>query len=222
MQATYLDPDTATKIDKSQIVVQKQTFGVMKGSSVTIPGEKNSPTLLAEGIETGLSLKLAVPNATIKITLSKSNFKNIDVRSLSEKTVFCLDHDGKDVRADKTIFESTKRLNDANKQVAFMVPESINQQKQDYNDVLKSQGTQPIKNDFDHAISAQDFYGKAFNMTKVGQEAEKKIGAAAKLISANDQRNDKALTAAYHAMTKDSQREPMNIAIQNNDIERGI
>lgn len=222
VQATYLDPDTATKIDKSQIVVQKQTFGVTKGSSVTIPGEKNSPTLLAEGIETGLSLKLAVPNATIKITLSKSNFKNIDVRSLSEKTVFCLDHDGKDVRADKTIFESAKRLNDANIQVAFMIPESINQQKQDYNDVLKSQGTQPIKNDFDHAISAQDFYGKSFNMTKVGQEAEKKIGAAAKLISANDQRNDKALTAAYHAMTKDSQRESMNIAIKNNDIERGI
>ncbi len=222
VQATYLDPDTATKVDKSQIAIQKQTFGVMKGSSVTIPGEKNSPTLLAEGIETGLSLKQAMPNATVKITLSKSNFKNIDTRSLSEKTLFCLDYDGKDVRADKTIFESAKRLIDANKQVAFIVPENINQQKQDYNDVLKSQGTQPIKNDFNHAISAQDFYGKAFNMTKIGQEEEKRIGATAKLILANDQRNDKALATAYHAMTKDSQRESLNIATKNNDIERSI
>jgi hypothetical protein len=163
VQATYLDPATAAKVDKSKVSIQKQTFGVMKGSSVTIQGDKNAPTLVAEGIETGLSLKQAMPHVTVKVTLSKSNFMNIDVRSLSEKTIFCLDQDGKDVRADKMIFESAKRLIEANKQVAFMVPSSAAQSKQDYNDVLKQSGQSVIKRDFDKAISYAEMYGNAYH-----------------------------------------------------------
>ena len=54
VQATYLDNETAQKIDKSIVKIQKQTFGVLHGAAVSIPGEKGAPTLIAEGTETGL------------------------------------------------------------------------------------------------------------------------------------------------------------------------
>lgn len=223
VQATYLDPATATKVDKSQVVIQKQTFGAMKGAAVTIEGKKGAPTLIAEGIETGLSLKQAIPHATIKITLSKSNFKNIDTRTLSDKTILCLDNDGKDLKRDKVILESTKRLVADHKQVSLMVPSNRNQPKQDYNDILKMDGTHPIKNDFDRAISARDFYGKAIEGSHSAPVAPEKISKAARQIQVEDQRNNQKLVATHRAMTRDTQqREPTRSMTKHPDIERSI
>ena len=159
VQATYLDKSTAQKVDKSIASLQKQTFGLLKGATVNFNGEKSHPTLVAEGIETGLSLSHAIKNVSVKVTLSKANFKNIDSKTLSEKVIFCLDNDGQNVKSDKLIAESAKRLVDSNKHVFFMVPTTLSQSKQDYNDVLKHVGDGAIKRDFDGAISYNDMYG---------------------------------------------------------------
>lgn len=165
VQATYLDESTAQKIDKSIATIQKQTFGLMKGATVNFNGEKGAPTLIAEGTETGLSLATAIKNVNVKITLSKSNFKNINSKTLSEKVIFCLDNDGQNLKSDKLIAESAKRLVENNKQVVFMLPTSLKDQKQDYNDVLKHAGHDAIKRDFEGAISYKDMYGNAQNGT---------------------------------------------------------
>lgn len=198
VQATYLDPVTGKKVDASTITVQKQSFGSLKGSTVTLGNsEKGAPTLIAEGMETGLSLKQALPNTAVKVTLSKSNFLNINPKSVGEKVVLCLDQDGKDLKADKTVFESAKRLSDANKQVALMVPSAASVVKQDYNDVLKQVGEAAIRRDFDSAIPYKSMYpdsqsvvvnGTSLDRKQVAvlaNQHEKMIGAAIDLISAN-------------------------------------
>lgn len=159
VQATYLDPNTANKIEPSSVEVQKQTFGVMKGASVSIKGVRDETTLIAEGIETGLSLAKALPKANVKITLSQSNFLNIDTRSLPEKVFFCLDNDGKNFKENKIIFEASKRLDDKGKDVNFMLPTALGNKRQDYNDIIKHQGIEPIKQDYKQSISYNDFYG---------------------------------------------------------------
>jgi len=166
VQATYLDKTTAQKIDKSIAVTQKQTFGLLQGTTVSIHREKGLPILIAEGTETGLSLANAIKQANIKITLGKANFKHLDSKSLSEKVIFCLDNDGKDIKADKLITESAKRLLENNKQVSFMLPTILKNNKQDYNDVLKQLGSDPIKNDFDRAIPYAELHSNVHHAIK--------------------------------------------------------
>jgi hypothetical protein len=210
-------------VDKSKVAIQKQTFGIMKGSAVTIQGDKNAPSLIAEGMETGLSLKQAMPHATVKVTLSKSNFVNIDPRTLATKAVLCLDQDGKDFTSDKTILAATKRLIDANKNVFVMVPTSAHQTRQDYNDVLKAQGTYPIKRDYEQAISAQEFFGESLSQQSSVTIDTKSINTIAKNFAADNQQNNKALVTAYRAMTMESKpKEPINIIPNKYDVERNI
>ncbi|MEO8402830.1 MAG: toprim domain-containing protein, partial [Gammaproteobacteria bacterium] len=159
VQATYLDPNTATKIDKSDIKIQKQTFGVMSGAAVTIKGKTGEPVLIAEGAETGLSLSKAMPNVTVKITLSKSNFLNLDTKTVGKNVVFCLDNDGKNIQKDKVISTAATRLNDHKKDVFIMIPTSLKTVKQDYNDILKQSGEESIRRDFNKAIYYEDFFG---------------------------------------------------------------
>lgn len=226
-QATYLDPNTATKVDKSDVKIQKQTFGVMKGAVVTIKGHKGAPTLVAEGTETGLSLAQAISNATVKITLSKSNFVNIEAKSLSEKVVFCLDNDGKDIKSDKVITSAVKRLVESNKQVSIMVPTAVNNVKQDYNDVLKNVGIDPIQNDLKNAISSEKIYGNMnrdslnFNSAQINilkgnnQISDKEINNFAKQIARDTNQTDLS-----HVHSK--QTEPIKTITKLKDIEREI
>lgn len=178
VQATYLDAESAKKIDKSIAAIQKQTFGLVKGSTVNINGDKHAPTLIAEGTETGLSIASVVHNANVKITLSKSNFKNIDSKSLTEKNIFCIDNDGQNIKEDKLISESAKRLIEKNKQVAFMFPTHLKDQKQDYNDVLKQGGQDAIKRDYNNAISFKELYG-----SNIGNHADGLISHHQKMMN---------------------------------------
>lgn len=227
VQATYLDPNTANKMNKSTIKIQKQTFGVMKGSAVTIKGETGAPTLIAEGTETGLSLAQAISGATVKITLSKSNFLNIETKSLSKQVVFCTDNDGKDLKSDKVIASAVKRLVESNKQVSIMVPTALNSAKQDYNDILKIVGVDPIKNDLKNAISSENIYGMGnkdslnFNPSQIN------------LLKNNNQISDKTINQFAKQMVKDvsqsnlvspqfKQNEPTKTITKFKDIEREI
>lgn len=212
VQATYLDKLTAQKIDKSIASIQKQTFGLVNGSTVNFNGEKGKPTLIAEGIETGLSLANAIKNVNVKVTLSKSNFKNIDAKTLSEKVIFCLDNDGQDIKSDKLIAESAKRLVDSNKYVSFMIPTTLAQSKQDYNDILKQVGDTAIKRDFDRSISYNDIYGinkdtrmilayQVNNFSKLPVISDKMIADFSKEAARKDYQTDMKNLDAYRAIT---------------------
>ena len=115
--------------------------------------------MIAEGVETGLSLVIALPSTNVQIVLGKSNLLHIDSKSTAKNIVFCLDNDGKNCAEDKIIFESAKRLNDLGKTVNFIVPKILGNQKQDYNDVVKKAGIEPIRSDLSKSIPYGEMYG---------------------------------------------------------------
>jgi hypothetical protein len=140
VQAIYLDRRTANKAD---VNVQKQTFGLVKNALVDIY-QPNSPTgfvLVAEGPETGLSLREAIVDMNIKVSLSISNFSSIASNIKEKNVVLCLDNDGTNTATDKLIEHSSKILKDEDKSVWLNKPKEINK---DYNDILKEQGRKAV------------------------------------------------------------------------------
>lgn len=155
VQAIYLDKDTVNKIDKTQVNLQKQTFGKIAGNTVKISGTENGRILIAEGPETGLSLAKAFPEATVHITLGKSNFLHVDIPIKSNITL-CLDNDGKAIKEDATIFTATKRLADQGHSVRIALPGGTS--KQDYNDMIKEGGISKINDSVTYAEDFEKFY----------------------------------------------------------------
>jgi conjugative transfer relaxase protein TraI len=157
IEAIFLDSRTA---DKANVPLKKQTIGSKKGLVVRInqAKDKDAPTIIAEGVVTGLSLANALPQANVVVVLGKQMLSSVAPSVLSEKVVFCLDNDGKNLKTDATILAAANRLKENQKTVSFMVPSDLKTSKQDYNDILKQRGKEPIQRDFSRAISYADFY----------------------------------------------------------------
>jgi conjugative transfer relaxase protein TraI len=155
VQAIFLDPLTA---NKAKVEVVKQSFGVIGGSPITLQQGKSpaSPTLICEGIETGLSLREADGEKTIKATLSLSNFLNIPKNLVSKEIIFCLDNDGEGHHSELLIKKACERLTEEGKDVYSNKPDSISGlKKTDYNDVLKQHGQDAVKNSINHSMRYQ-------------------------------------------------------------------
>lgn len=156
VEAIFLNPKTA---DRADVALKKQTIGPKKGAAVVLHvGEKNAPTLIAEGVVTGLSLANALPKSRVVVVLGKQLFSSVDPAVLSGKVIFCLDNDGKNLKMDALILAAASRLKEQQKTVSFMVPEGLKTAKQDYNDILKHQGKESIQRDYSRAISYEEFY----------------------------------------------------------------
>jgi conjugative transfer relaxase protein TraI len=157
VQATYLDSRTA---NKANIAVKKRTYASPSGASVLLQrhdaGIKNNitnkMTFISEGVETGLSIKDAVKNGNVVVTLGKANFVSIEPQSVGQKIVFCLDNDGMKSFADNTIHKAAQRLIDFGKEVFIAVPDQINNAKTDYNDVARISGINSVKNNLDNSM----------------------------------------------------------------------
>ena len=157
VEAIFLDSTTA---DKANVPLKKQTIGSKKGLVVMInqAKDKDAPTLIAEGVVTGLSLANALPKTNVIVVLGKQMFSSVNTAVLSEKVIFCLDNDGKNLKTDATILASANRLRESQKVVSFMVPNDLKILKQDYNDILKHKGKEAIHMGFMRAISYDEFY----------------------------------------------------------------
>jgi hypothetical protein len=117
---------------------------------------KNQITFIAEGVETGLSVRDAVKNDTIA-TLGKSNFANIDPESIGQKVIFCLDNDGSKSFTDGVIHKAAERLISHGKEVLISIPNQINHTKTDFNDTARAEGIGTIRKNIDDAISYKQF-----------------------------------------------------------------
>ena len=163
VQATYLDPKTANKAD---LDVKKRTYASPSGVLVSLERQeqesiepdtnennkssnnnksnkndkKNKISFIAEGVETGLSVKDAVggmkntKNSEVVVTLGKSNFTSIDPQSIGDKVVFCLDNDGQKTFTDSTIHKAAERLIGFGKEVFIAIPGKINDKKDKNNE----------------------------------------------------------------------------------------
>ena len=137
---TYLDPTTAQKAD---IDVKKRSFGVLKGSAVTLQEDKDHSNTLyvAEGVETALSLKSAGVKGNILASLGLSNITRLDPAP-GTKIIVCADHDAPDSPALKTLNNAIAHLKDQGHEVHVIKPET---QGHDFNDVLKLHGIEGVR-----------------------------------------------------------------------------
>ena len=158
VQAIFLDPESAQKAD---VPVKKQTWGRPSQGCVTLADpklQKEGMTYLAEGAETALSIYQALGGADVRITLGKSNFKNIDPANTRQQVVLCLDNDSKNNQTDQLIHLAAEKLQEQGKSVIIAQPKTAGW---DFNDVLVREGVPSVKAELQQAVSYAEFQGKA-------------------------------------------------------------
>lgn len=130
-QTILLNPKTFKKAD---VTIAKKSFGKIAGSFVEVARHKryNSVTIIAEGIETALSIKEAGLEARILCSLGIGNIKNYQP-NLGEKIIIAADNDGKDAITNKTIIEASNSLQMSGAMVRIIRPEQLG----DFNDILQ-------------------------------------------------------------------------------------
>ncbi len=230
VEAIFLDSKTA---DKANVPLKKQTIGPKKGLVVHISQTKNkdAPTLIAEGVVTGLSLANALPKTNVVVVLGKQMFSSVDISVLTNKVIFCVDNDGKNLKTDQTILAAANRLKENQKSVSFMVPGSLKASKQDYNDILKHVGKDAIKRDFINAISYENFYNqtgilvdnKGQDLSQPTQISDKKITQFVQEIQRESLKNSKSNLNAYKELNpSNKQNEIAKPIVPTRNIEREI
>ena len=121
---------------------------------------------MAEGIETTLSVRDSVgENNHIMAISGKGNFTNINPEMLSDTVIICLDNDGINTE-DQTVNETISRLESAGKTVYSVMP---NEAKTDFNDLLKTHGTDTIKDKIIHDIAKEFNINDESDLRKITQ-----------------------------------------------------
>lgn len=147
VQATYLDSKTAKKAAVSNA---KKTYGVLNiGNPIVIinRGLNKEHIVVAEGVETALSIKEANPALTIYATLGSSNFKHIPLTKETKSVLFCADNDGVNSSSQKVLRQASEVLSLKGIDAWQIIPKQI---KQDFNDVLKNEGVEAIRDYLKH------------------------------------------------------------------------
>ena len=170
VQATYLDPQTA---NKAELAIKKRTYSSPSGALVSLQERqdnqnirynvdpKNTISFVAEGTETGLSVKDAtrnIKNSEVVVTLGKSNFANLDPQSIGDKAIFCLDYDGIKTFTDNTIHKAAERLINHGKEVYVAIPQSNESNtKVDFNDVARTSGAAAVSKMLENSMPYREW-----------------------------------------------------------------
>ena len=141
VQAIFLNPATGSK---ARVAVPKQTFGKVAGYVAKLnPASKFSGICFyAEGLETGLSILQALPQAQVNVLLGSANYKHIPPDNSVTHHVLCLDNDGANVVTHKSVRQAVTTITQMGKQVWVCQPGTI---KTDFNDMLRTQGVTAIR-----------------------------------------------------------------------------
>ena len=142
-QQIYLNKETAEKADLKE---DKRSFGKIAGSFVVIQDTGDAAsgasniTIIAEGLETALSLQEASIKGKILCSLGVSNIQNYSALK-GEKIMIAADNDGKDAASLRSIMNAREILEEKGAVVSVTMPKEPG----DWNDVLKEQGTRAIQ-----------------------------------------------------------------------------
>lgn len=197
LQVTYLDPKTG---NKANIDTKKRTFASPSGAPIHLQNNPNKSkvSFIAEGVETGLSIKDAVKKDDVLVTLGKSNFIKVETQNLGQKVILCLDNDGNKTYTDNVIHKAAERLITAGKDVYIALPKQLNNAKTDFNDVAHFGGTKAVKSILDKAFSYIDFSKNISN--QVSRSVAKNIknnnniGEIASKVANNIQQKNQEIT----------------------------
>ena len=141
-QSIYLDPHTANKATHLDVV--KKSKGQISGSAVYLQCDsKHRVTFVAEGPETGLSLKESGLQGDILVSLGIGNVHKLIPRH--SYIVLCADYDAKNQTTLKNLNHTKAKLIQRGYDVAIVWPETQGPEKVDFNDILKNRGVTAIQ-----------------------------------------------------------------------------
>lgn len=160
VQRIYLDEKTGGKNTFMETV--KLSKGKIEGSAgILQKGLLNGQVYLAEGIETGASIAMANPKATVLVSFGISNLKNLSELVKRFKPVEVIIAADNDLNAQIKTLKETKKaqavLSESGLHVTIKMPHSLpNKQKTDWNDVHREKGLHGLKSElhFSEAIKA--------------------------------------------------------------------
>ena len=147
---------------KASVDIAKKSFGKIAGSFVevgkveSIQGSKSSITIIAEGLETALSIKQSLANdvnnkeiqVKVLCSLGISNIKNYQPTT-GEKIIIAADNDGEHAITAKTIETAKNELQSKGAFVEIARPDKIG----DFNDILQQEGAEAITKSFTIALA---------------------------------------------------------------------
>lgn len=160
VQRIYLDEKTGGKNTFMDTV--KLSKGKIEGSAgILQKGILNGQVYLAEGIETGASIAMANPKATVLVSFGISNLKNLSELVKRFKPIEVIIAADNDLKAQTISLKETKKaqaiLSESGLHVTIKMPPSLpNKQKTDWNDVHREKGLHGLKNElhFGESIKA--------------------------------------------------------------------
>ncbi len=158
-QQILLDKATGGKAD---VHIAKKSFGKIAGSFVEVgkventTNAKSNLTVIAEGLETALSVKQALVNdpnnkdiqVKVLCSLGISNIKNYQPTS-GEKIIIAADNDGEHAITSKTIDRAKSELQSKGAFVEIVHPERVG----DFNNVLQREGAEAITKSFTKVLA---------------------------------------------------------------------
>lgn len=142
---TYLarQPDGSWK--KAKLGDAKKTLGRYAGGFITLNrGASGKPikeapegdqVIIAEGIETGLSVALGLPECRVLAAVSVSNFQNISLPAAIRKVTLAVDNDGDNAQAAAAVDAAIERFMREGREVLI----TRSPVGKDFNDLLMSQ-----------------------------------------------------------------------------------
>ncbi|QDQ41210.1 conjugative relaxase (plasmid) [Legionella geestiana] len=152
VQRVYLDAKTSEK--NRFMKAAKLSSGIMKGSAAVIQTGKASGKLyVAEGPETGASIAIADPKATVLVAFSVSNLGNLAETIKNYKpsqVIIAADNDGKSgtytANTRKTTENAAQKFRENGLNAVAIYPKMLpGLKKTDWNDVLTGQGVESVR-----------------------------------------------------------------------------
>ena len=145
VQVTYLDGQGGRGLDRDGKKLPKITYGTPKGAFVDLSTEKldpkTMPIFLAEGVETGLSIKQAGAKR-VMASLGLNNLKGQELEA--PQLVLCGDWDGTP-NLPRPLKEAQKFLQKKGQGGEIVLPVTSGQEKVDFNDLLLEGGVEKVQ-----------------------------------------------------------------------------
>lgn len=215
-QSIYLNKETGTKAD---IEVNKRSFGKIRGSFVEISKnaeQKNvqsnkhgnnsvsNITIIAEGVETALSIQESGVKGKILCSLGISNIRNYEPIK-GERIIIAADNDGKEAVSVNTVIKAKEELISKGAIVSIIMPQDMG----DFNDMLKSKG----------AESVRKFIGA--EVAKLTEEANLKLLSDIKAGSTDNNNLLQEVQNAVKSLSRFGTKEDVSVASQIHQ-EKGL
>ncbi|MEI6094362.1 MAG: MobF family relaxase [Gammaproteobacteria bacterium] len=216
VQRIYLDENTANK--NTFMKTAKFSKGQIQSSAGVIQkGDKQGLLYIAEGPETGASIAMANPSATVLVSFGISNIQNlakIIKNHYPKEVIIAGDNDSQS--GSKTLELTQKAANNLKEkgiQATVIIPKQIDGfEKTDWNDVLKIQGISELR----RQLHIEDISGTKNNAMLIDNfiKDEKHIAIPSNIL--NDRFKDSILE-----VRKDQELRLQTIekTIQNNNIK---